>query len=78
MAFAPFRDFLALVILDGDVDLPQHQLAGLADVRSKGGDGLRGVEIKDWLLYTSGTQRLDLRKGQRRSVHVLAGANRGF
>ena len=26
----------------------------------------------------TGTQRLDLRKGQRRSVHVLAGANRGF
>ena len=26
----------------------------------------------------TGTQRLDLRKGQRRSVHVLTGANRGF
>ena len=47
MAFAPFREFLALIILDGDFDLPQHQLAGLADGRSKGGDGLRGVEIKD-------------------------------
>ena len=47
MAFAPFRDFLALIILDGDFDLPQHQLAGLADGRSKSGDGLRGVEIKD-------------------------------
>jgi len=27
MAFAPFRDFLALIILDGDFDLPQHLLA---------------------------------------------------
>ena len=44
---APFREFLALVILDGDFDLPQHQLAGLADGRSKSGDGLRGIEIKD-------------------------------
>ena len=26
----------------------------------------------------TGAQRLDLRKGQRRSVHVLTGANRGF
>ena len=24
MAMAPFREFLALVILDGDFDLPQH------------------------------------------------------
>ena len=47
MASAPFRDFLALVILDGDFNLSQHQLAGLADGRSKGGDSLRGIEIKD-------------------------------
>jgi len=42
MAFAPFRDFLALVILDGDFDLPQHQLAGLAGGRSKEGGGAAG------------------------------------
>ena len=26
----------------------------------------------------TGTERFNLRKGQRRSVHILAGANRGF
>jgi len=26
----------------------------------------------------TGTERLDLRKGQRRGVHILTGANRGF
>jgi hypothetical protein len=75
MAFAPFRDFLALVILDGDFDLPQHQLAGLADGRSKGGDGLRGVEIKDVqkILMLEVISRLHPAAGQQR----IGGADNG-
>jgi len=75
MAFAPFRDFLALVILDGDFDLPQHQLAGLADGRSKSGDGLRGVEIKDIqkILMLEVISRLHPAAGQQR----IGGADNG-
>ena len=75
MAFAPFRDFLALIILDGDFDLPQHQLAGLADGRSKGGDGLRGIEIKDIqkILMLEVISRLHPAAGQQR----IGGADNG-
>ena len=37
---------LALIVSDGDFNLPQHLLIDLADRRAEGGDGLRGVEIK--------------------------------
>jgi hypothetical protein len=37
----------ALVISDGDFDLPQHLLADFADRRAESGDGSWGVEIKD-------------------------------
>ena len=47
MAFAPFRQLLALIVLDGDFDLTQDLLTGLADGCAQGGDGLRRVEIKD-------------------------------
>lgn len=47
MAFAPFRQLLALIVFDGDFDLTQDLLTGLADGRAQGGDGLRRVEIKD-------------------------------
>jgi hypothetical protein len=75
MAFAPFRDFLALIILDGDFDLPQHQLAGLADGRSKSGDGLRGIEIKDIqkILMLEVISRLHPAAGQQR----IGGADNG-
>ena len=72
---APFREFLALVILDGDFDLPQHQLAGLADGRSKSGDGLRGVEIKDVqkILMLEVISRLHPAAGRQR----IGGADNG-
>lgn len=44
---APFREFLALVILDGDFDLPQHLSVDPAHRRAQLGGGFRGVEIKD-------------------------------
>ena len=47
MAFAPFRQLLALIVFDGDFDLTQDLLTGLADGRAQGGDGLRRIEIKD-------------------------------
>ncbi len=45
--FAPFSQFLAFIILDGDFDLPQHLFAGLADSRTQSGDGCRRIEIKN-------------------------------
>ena len=45
--FAPFSQFLALIIFDGDFNLPQHLFAGLADGRTQSGDGCRRVEIKN-------------------------------
>ena len=45
--FAPFGQFLALIIFDGDFDLPQHLFAGLADGRTQSGDGCRRVKIKN-------------------------------
>ena len=47
MALAPFRVSLTLVISNRDFDLPQNLLAGLADRRAQGGDGCRGIEIKN-------------------------------
>lgn len=38
---------LALIVLDGDADLPQHLLVHLADRRSQRADGGRGVEIEN-------------------------------
>ena len=37
----------ALIILDGDFDLPQHLFTGIADGRTEGGDGLRRIKVKD-------------------------------
>ena len=39
--------FLTLIILDGNFDLPKDLLTGLTDSRAQGGDGGRGVEVKD-------------------------------
>ncbi|WP_233452782.1 hypothetical protein [Caproicibacter fermentans] len=47
MCSAPFRDVFALIIFNGDFDLPQHPFACLTDRRAEGGDGIRRVEIKD-------------------------------
>ena len=44
---APFREFLALVILDGDFDLPQHLSVDPAHRRAQLSSGFRGVEIED-------------------------------
>ena len=44
---APFREFLALVILDGDFDLPQHLSVDPAHRRAQLGGCFRGVEIED-------------------------------
>ena len=44
---APFCEFLALVILDGDFDLPQHLSVDPAHRRAQLGGGFRGVEIED-------------------------------
>ena len=44
---APFRNFLALIILDGDFDLAQHLSADPAYRRTQLGGGFRGVEVED-------------------------------
>lgn len=44
---APFREFLALVILDGDFDLPQHLSVDPAHRRAQLGGGFRGIKIED-------------------------------
>ena len=46
MALLPFCAFFTFIILDGDFDLPQHPLAGLADGRAEGGDGGGRVEVE--------------------------------
>lgn len=53
---APFRDFLTLILLDGDFNLPQNGFADLADSTAQGGNGFRGVEIQNRLkvLITEG------------------------
>ena len=47
MALAPFRVSLTLIVSDGGFDLPQNLFAGLADRRSKSGDGGWGIEVED-------------------------------
>ena len=37
---------LALIVLDGDLNLPQNLFAGVADNRAKGGNGIAGIEIE--------------------------------
>ena len=44
---APFRELFALIISDGDADLPQHLLIDLADRRSQRPNGGRGVEVEN-------------------------------
>ena len=44
---APFRELFALIISDGDADLPQHLLVQLADCRSQRPNGGRGVEVEN-------------------------------
>lgn len=44
---APFRDFLALIIFDGDFDLTQHLSADPAHRRTQLGGGFRGIEVED-------------------------------
>ncbi|MSC86273.1 hypothetical protein EAI89_20935 [Eubacterium sp. am_0171] len=47
MALAPFRDFLALIIFDGDFDLTQHLSADPAYRRTQLSGSFRGVEVED-------------------------------
>ena len=42
---APFRELFALIILDGDADMPQHLLVDLADRRSQRPNRGRGIDI---------------------------------
>lgn len=44
---APFRDFFALIIFDGDFDLAQHLSADPAHRRTQLGGGFRSVEVED-------------------------------
>ena len=44
---APFRELFALIISDGNANLPQHLLIDLADRRSQCANGSRGVEVKN-------------------------------
>ena len=44
---APFRELFALIISDGNANLPQHLLIDLADRRSQRTDGSRGVEVEN-------------------------------
>ena len=44
---APFRELFALIISDGNADLPQHLLIDLADRRSQRPDSGRSVEVEN-------------------------------
>ena len=44
---SPFLHGFALIVLDGDADLPQYLLVDLADRRSQRTDGGRGVEVEN-------------------------------
>ena len=44
---APFRELFALIILDGDADLPQHLLVHLADRCAQRPNRGRGIEIEN-------------------------------
>ena len=58
---APFRELFALIILDGDADLPQHLLVHLADRRSQRPNRGRGIYGLEQLFQALGGQifRLD-------------------
>ena len=43
---APFREFISLISLDGDFDLPQDLFIGLTDGHAQGGEGISGIEIE--------------------------------
>ncbi|WP_326975393.1 hypothetical protein [Caproicibacter sp. BJN0012] len=58
----------ALVIFDGDFDLPQHPFACFTDRRAEGGDGIGRVEIED-------TQKVLMLKAFV-GVEAAAGQNR--
>ena len=47
MCNAPFRELLALIVLDGDADLPQNLLVDLADRCAQRPNRGRGIEIKN-------------------------------
>ncbi|MDY5564091.1 MAG: hypothetical protein SPF74_02570, partial [Candidatus Limivicinus sp.] len=47
MVVAPFRELFALIILDGDADLPQHLLVHLTDRRSQCPNRGRGIKIEN-------------------------------
>ncbi len=47
MLCRPFCAVLELVVPYCDFDLPKHLLIALADRRTEGRDGCRGVEIED-------------------------------
>ena len=47
MCNAPFRKMFALIVLDGDADLPQHLLVDLADCCSQRPNRGRGIEVKN-------------------------------
>ena len=47
MCGTPFRALGALIVLDGDADLPQHLLVRLADRRAQRPDHSGGVEVED-------------------------------
>ena len=47
MCNAPFRELLALIVLDGDADLPQYLLVDLADRRAQRPNRGRGIEIEN-------------------------------
>ena len=47
MCGTPFRALGALIVLDGDADLPQYLLVYLADRRAQRPHGGGGVEVED-------------------------------
>ena len=47
MCNAPFRKLFALIVLDGDADLPQHLLVHLADRCAQRPNRGRGIEIEN-------------------------------
>ncbi|MFR8790106.1 hypothetical protein [Gallintestinimicrobium sp.] len=47
MCNAPFRELLALIVLDGDADLPQNLLVDLADRCAQRPNRGRGIEIEN-------------------------------
>ena len=75
MALAPFREFLPLIVLDGNFDLPQHLFAGFTDRRAQGGDGGRRVEVEHGqeIFMDEGFLRVQPATGQK----GVSGADQG-